>query len=203
MESKRYTELRTYMDETRALRHDFRQHIFVMSGLSRTGKTAELEAYISQLAEKAGRGYRSFCANIAVDAIASHYDSMAGTIGAEISWRLELPPVFPEKGVKESEYCAMMGNLVENALKAVASLPQEKRKVTVISSMLSEAMLGLSVSNEYSGSIAFGKNGLPVSSLEGHGTGLISVMNTVNHYGGSMSISTDNNIFSADIILYF
>ncbi|MBQ7168944.1 MAG: GHKL domain-containing protein [Synergistaceae bacterium] len=199
MESKRYSELRKYMDETRTLRHDFRQHVFVMSELSRAGKTAELDAYISQLAEEAGRGYRSFCANVAVDAIASHYDRLAENEDAEILWRLELPSVLP---VKEAEYCAMMGNLVENSLKAVKTLPQEKRKINVTSSMLSDAMLGLSVDNKYSGSIAFGENGLPSSQLDGHGTGLISVMNTVNHYGGSMNISTGDNIFSVDIILY-
>ena len=170
-----------------------------MSELSRAGKTAELDAYISQLAEEAGRGYRSFCANVAVDAIASHYDRLAENEDAEILWRLELPSVLP---VKEAEYCAMMGNLVENSLKAVKTLPQEKRKINVTSSMLSDAMLGLSVDNKYSGSIAFGENGLPSSQLDGHGTGLISVMNTVNHYGGSMNISTGDNIFSVDIILY-
>ena len=197
MESKRYEEMRSYMDFTRALRHDFRQHIFVMSELSEAGKIPELKAYLSHLAktENPGKGYRTFCANGAVDAIASHYDRLANDDGVKISWRLELPHVLP---VKDTDYCAMMGNLIENALKAVKTLPQEKRKVNVISSMLSGAMLGLSVDNEYSGSITLNKNGLP----EHHGMGLISVMNTVNHYGGSMSISTGNNIFSVDIILY-
>ncbi len=200
MEAKRYAELRAYMEATRALRHDFRQHIFVMSELSGADRITELRAYISQLAEKSGAGYKSFCANKAVDAVASHYDDAAGNIDAVISWRLELPAILP---VKEPEYCAILGNLIENALKAVKRLSQEKRKVNVISSILSDAMLGLSVSNEYSGTISFGENGLPVSGIEGHGTGLISVMNTVNHYGGTMNISTGNNIFSADIILYF
>lgn len=199
MEAKRYTELRAYMDETRALRHDFRQHISVMSELSRAGRIPELEAYISQMAEKAGRGYKSFCVNRAVDAIASHYDRIAGTAGAKISWRLDLPSTLP---VKEPEYCAMLGNLVENALNAVKTLPPEKRNITAISSMLSRNMIGLSVSNEYSGAITFGADGLPVSGRKGHGTGLISVMNTVNHYAGSMSIGTEGNIFTADIILY-
>lgn len=199
MERKRYEEMRSYMDFTRALRHDFRQHIFVMSELSESERIPELKAYISQLAENAGKGYKSFCANGAVDAIASHYDRLADEDGVKISWRLELPHTLP---VKETEYCAILGNLIENALKAVKTLSQEKRKVNVISSMLSGAMLGLSVDNEYEGTITLNRNGLPESCLEGHGMGLISVMNTVNHYGGSINISTENNIFSVDIILY-
>lgn len=199
MEAKRYGELRRYMDETRAMRHDFRQHIFVMAGLSDSDSISELKAYISQLAEKAGRGYRSFCANGAVDAVSSHYDRLAENIGAKISWRLELPHTLP---VKEPEYCAMLGNLLENALDAVKNLEPEKRRVKVISSMLSDAMMGLSVDNNFAGNVTFGKNGLPVSGREGHGTGLISVMNTVNHYGGSMNINAGDEVFSVDIILY-
>ena len=39
----------------------------------------------------------------------------------------------------------MLGNLMENALHAVCALPIDAREVTVISSMISGAMLGLSV----------------------------------------------------------
>ena len=155
MEHKRYSELRKYMDETRALRHDFRQHIFVMSELSDNERITELKAYISQLAEKASRkSPSSFCANMAVDAVASHYDRLAETEGAKISWSLEIPHTLP---MNEPEYCAILGNLIENALNAVKPLPPEERRVKVISSMLSDAMLGLSVDNNYSGSISFGK----------------------------------------------
>lgn len=198
MEGKRYKEMCSYMEFTRALRHDFRQHIVVMNELLQAGKITELEAYISQLADNAGKSYKSFCANGAVDAIASHYDRLANEEGVKISWRLGLPQVLP---VKETEYCAVLGNLVENALRAVQSLSQDKRKINVVSSMLSDSMLGLSVDNEYYGSITLNKNGLPETTREGHGMGLISVMNTVNHYGGTMSISTENNIFSVNIIL--
>ena len=199
MEHKRYSELRKYMEETRALRHDFRQHVFVMSELSESERIAELKEYISQLSEKAGNGYKSYCANGAVDAVASHYDSLANSEGAKISWRLELPHVLP---MNEPEYCAMLGNLVENALNAVKALPSEERNVNVISTMLSEVMLGLSVDNRYSGTISIGKNGLPNSQRSGHGIGLISVSNTVKHYNGSMDIKAEGNIFSVNIILY-
>ena len=85
---------------------------------------------------------------------------------------------------------------------AVRVLPAESRRVKVMSSMLSDAMLGLSVDNNFAGNITLVRNGLPVSSRENHGTGLISVMNTVNHYCGNLDISTAGNVFSVSIILY-
>ena len=94
-----------------------------------------------------------------------------------------------------------VGNLLENALNASKKLPPEKRRVNVMSSMLSDVMLGISIDNTYDGAITW-KDGLPVSSVKGHGTGLISVRNTVNHYSGHMDINAEGGIFSADVILY-
>lgn len=200
MEAKRYDELRRYMDRTKELRHDFRQHILVISTLAEGGQLGELREYISGLTDKTAQGYVNYCANLAADALASHYDYIAGTLGAKIDWRLELPASLP---MKEADYCSILGNLLENSLRAVKSLPSGKRRVRVISSMLSEYMLGLSVDNPFGGTITLGKNGLPDSARDGHGIGLVSVMNTVNRYGGTMNITAEGNIFSADIILYF
>ena len=199
MENKRYNELHNYMNETRILRHDFRQHILVIAQLLKSEKYRELDEYISQLTDKAQLGYKTFCANNTVDAVASHYASIANSQATSISWSLELPATLP---MKDSDYCAVFGNLLENALKAVKNLAPEKRRVKVISSMLSENMLGLSIDNPYEGEITLGKNGLPVSEQPGHGIGLISVANIVNRYGGSLNINAENQIFSVDIILF-
>lgn len=202
MESRRYDELRRYMEHTRTLRHDFRQHMLVISQLAESNDTEKLRSYISQMNISSGRSYISYCMNSATDALAAHYDSIARSNGTRIDFRLEIPSELP---VKEADFCAMLGNLIENALRAVKNLPEESRHIKVISMMLSSAMLGVSVSNHYDGTISFGNNGLPVSeseSDEGHGVGLISVSNTVKRYGGSMNINTEDNTFSVDIILY-
>ena len=81
-------------------------------------------------------------------------------------------------------------------------LPVTQRVIEVNASMLSECMSGLSIENNFAGNIIFAKNGLPVSKLEGHGIGLASVSNIVERYGGSMTITAENNIFSVGIILY-
>ena len=176
MEAKRYEELKEYMNATKTLRHDFRQHILVIGQLAEQGQLQELRQYLSHFTEASAKNYVHRCANTAVDAVASHYDYIARTQGTMIEWKLELPAVLP---MKEADFCAMLGNLVENALTAVKPLNSDARRVNVISSMLSKYMLGLSVDNPYFGTLAFGKNGLPVAGREGHGTGLISVQNTV------------------------
>ena len=189
IEGKRYRELRKYMDATRALRHDFRQHIRVITQLSNSGNFAELRKYLQQFSESTEKNYAAYCENISVDAIASYYASFAENQGTKIIWQLNLPSELP---LRESEYCAMLGNLLENALRAVKNLPEQDRHVKVISSLLSEYIIGLSIDNVFYGKIESVKPGI----------GLTSVMNTVKRFDGSMSIKCENNIFSVDIILY-
>ena len=199
MEAKRYEEMQSYMNYSREMRHNFRQHILVISGLTESGRLDELREYLSQLAEPLNAGYKVYCSNPAIDAVASHYDRIAREQCTAITWSLELPADIP---VKESDYCAIFGNLIENALNAVKGLPAGNRRVNVVSSMLSKFMTGISIDNPYTGTLTFGKNGLPVAEGEGHGIGLVSVMNTVNRYGGSMDITAEGGTFSVDIILY-
>ena len=199
MESKRYEELRIYMDKTRTLRHDFRQHILVITQLSNSGKFTELQNYLSQFNEVTFGSYTGFCDNIAVDAVASYYTSFAENQMTKIKWKLNLPHNLP---LKESDYCVILGNLIENSLRAVKNLSPEHRYINVISSLLSDTIIGISIDNPYCGKIKFGRNGLPKSEHEGHGIGLLSVYNTIKRYEGSMNITTENKIFSVDIVLH-
>ena len=198
IESKRYCEFKNYMNESRVMRHDFRQHLAVLSELARAGRLDEFLSYAEKLNKKTG-AYISFCANNAVDALASYYDNQARTKQTKINWRLDLKKELP---IEESEFCAVLGNLIENALNAVKELPANKRSIKVISSMLSEVMLGISVENFFVGEIKFNRDGLPVSKSENHGLGLVSVSNIVKKYNGAFKITTDGNIFCVDILLY-
>ena len=199
MESKRYEELRNYMDETSSLHHDFRQHILVIRQLSGAGKFNELQDYLAQFEDIADKNYAGYCDNAAVDAIASYYTTFAESQDTMIDWELTLPKDLP---LKESEYCVILGNLLENALRAVKNLPKEHRCVNVISSLLSDTIIGISVDNPFSGKMKFKRNGLPRSSREGHGIGLVSVLNTVKRYDGTMKVTAEKNMFSVDIVLH-
>ena len=199
MEQKRYEELRSYMDETRNLRHDFRQHLLVIDDYAKNGETEKLSDYISQFTNTLNE-YRSvIAANPALDAVAAHYDSLAKTKGCYIKWLIELPHTLP---VAEADFITVFGNLVENAIIAVEALSEDKRVIHVNAKMLSDAMLGLSVKNPYEGSIKLNKNGLPRSGKAGHGIGLSSVKAVVNRYDGSLEINTDDNMFTAGVLMY-
>lgn len=199
MEHKRYDELRSYMDASRALRHDFRQHLLVIGQYAKDGNTKGLQTYLMPMLEKAGSAPPRYCMSTVADAIAAHYARLAEQQQTRIAFKLELPKKLP---LPESDYCALLGNLLENALRAVAQLPEEDRRVEAVSLMLSDAMLGVSVSNPYTGKIRLGKNGLPHGGKARHGLGLASVASTVQRYRGTLDIRTENNVFAVDILMY-
>ena len=169
MEAKRYREMRSYMDNTRSMRHDFRQHLHVITELARSGETEKLNEYLSGVNDAAQESLDRYCANLAVD---------------------------------ESDYCGLLGSLLDNAVNAVKDLPKERRNITVASRMLSDSMLGVSVENPYEGTLKLDAAGMPVSSRDNHGIGLASVAATVHKYHGSMDIRTNDNIFAVSILLY-
>lgn len=186
------------MDATRQLRHDFRQHLHVIAGLSEAKKYDKLNDYLAEYEGRLASPHTMLCANAALDAIAGHYQRIAETQNTRISWRLDLPERLP---LDEVDLCMMLGNLLENALRAVCALPVEAREVRVVSGMIGGAMLGLSVENGYVGEIAFAPNGLPTSHKKDHGVGLASVAATVKRHNGTLSIAAKDGVFSAHILL--
>lgn len=198
IESHRYEQLRDYMERSRRQRHDFRQHIRVISGLAGSGRTEELRQYISRYEQELGDERATFCANAAVDAIAGYYDISARENGARIAWQLMLPQELP---AVQSDLCMTLGNLVENAISAVCALPQDKRTVTVICRQISPAMIGIVVENPYNGEINQHSSDIFSDKIKDAGIGLDSVRSVANKYHGKMTVETGNNIFRVNILL--
>lgn len=63
VESRRYMELRSYLEQTRHLRHDFRQHLHVISGLTEAGRLDELKSYLSQYESELSDARPTLCVN--------------------------------------------------------------------------------------------------------------------------------------------
>lgn len=198
VESRRYMELRSYLEQTRHLRHDFRQHLHVISGLTEAGRLDELKSYLSQYESELSDARPTLCVNAAVDALAGHYDYEARKQGIQIEWKLELPKLLP---LPEADLCTILGNLLENALHASQKLPPEERQVKVLARMLSPAMMGLMVENRYDGVLKKQGGVLHSTKHDGQGIGLVSVETAVHRYHGNLTVETGGNVFRANVLL--
>ena len=198
MESRRYMELRAYLEQTRHLRHDFRQHLHVIAGLTEAGQLDELKQYLHQYESELTETRSTLCANAAVDALAGHYDQEARQSGTPVEWTLELPRLL---ALPEADLCMLLGNLLENALHASQKLPPEQRQIRVLVRMLSPAMLGIVVENRYDGVLKRQGGILHSTKHDGQGIGLVSIQTVVRKYNGELNIETENNVFRANVLL--
>ena len=190
MESQRYAELRSYMEHTRVLRHDFRQHLHVICGLAEMGELTKLRDYLRRYEGELSAPRPTICANAALDAIAGHYELQARRSQVAVTWQISLPEALP---LPEEELCMMLGNLLENALRAARTLPPEQRRMSVSARMISPAMLGLIVENTY--------DARPESVRAGEGIGLTSVRTIVQKYAGEMTVEAERGVFRVNILL--
>lgn len=198
VEANRYAELRGHMEETRALRHDFRQHLHVISGLAANEKLEDLQQYLHQFQEELNDQRPILCNNAAVDAIAGHYDMRARDAGISVYWQMQLPADLP---MPETDFCMMLGNLLENALLASMDVPEKQRDLRVLCQMRTPTILGLIVENRYTGTLKRDREAFISTRHESSGTGLLSVQTIVRRYGGQLTIETENQIFSVNILL--
>lgn len=198
LESRRYAQLREYMAQTRRLRHDFRQHLHVIAGLTESGKMEELRAYLKEYESEFVDAHATFCANGALDAIAGYYAATAAQKKIPLALQLNLPEKLP---MREADLCMVLGNLLENALRASERLPEAMRRVSVICHMLSPAMMGLIVENRYDGQLSRREGKLLSTSHPGFGTGLLSVETVAKKYHGQMTVETENGVFRVNVLL--
>ncbi len=200
LEGKRQDELLAYIDDAQAMRHNFRHHMVVIDELLNAGKADEARSYADGFIESsAEKRTNLYCKNGAVDAIAAYYDSLAIAKGIESAWFLDVQRDLP---VKETDFCSVLGNLVENAINAAEKCDEGARWLKVKASALPESVITIVVQNSFAEPVMLGADGIPTTDRVGHGIGSVSVAAISNKYDGSFKASTENNVFTASVLLY-
>ena len=99
--------------------------------------------------------------------------------------------------MEKTELYSLITNALSNAIKAVENLPDDKRIVDFTLAKKNGIIL-LEIDNYFDGEIKFSSSNLPISTKtdgKNHGFGSKSISYIVNRYNGTLSYSTDNQIF--------
>ena len=99
--------------------------------------------------------------------------------------------------INSIDVVTIIGNLLDNAIRAVRELPENERSIT-IKVMFSKDRLIIQMKNPYERELEY-QNGEIITTKkdkEKHGYGLKSVERVVEKYGGYSEINTNNNIFN-------
>ncbi len=98
---------------------------------------------------------------------------------------------------------SIFGNALENAIESVSKLRPDEQRVISLNISARGKFLIVNLKNSYRGELTI-ENGLPVTSkadTQCHGFGLKSIRLLAQKYGGEMTFSTRENVFSLNILL--
>ena len=200
-QARHFEQTRAADAEMRMLRHDMKNHITVMNGLYRSGKTDELGEYLNGLSD-------SFADSLAVndtgseiaDAIISEKRAAAETSGTKLVCDGSLKGL----AINAVILCTVLSNLLDNAIEAAEQTDNER--IITLTAKRTGSFYFISISNPCRGYVDVSADMITTKpDREHHGLGLKSVRNTLEKCGGTLELSCkkagEGYVFTAEVIL--
>lgn len=119
-----------------------------------------------------------------------------------IEYDVYIEPGFDITHVQDTDYIAMFGNLIDNAIEAAGKC--EKGKVIIRMFMQNEGgFCILKISNNVCGQVVISNNKFVSTKNDGkkHGIGILSVQNMAKKYGGYLENLYDNHNFTSVLVI--
>lgn len=192
----------------REWRHDYHNHIQAMKALNVQARNINSDnPYLQQLDDYLGNLNQDLLTvdtvvktgNIMIDAILNSKVSLIKSKGIVVNAKAVVPPIL---SVSEVDLCAMIGNLLDNALEACLRQSQESEKYVRIFIGTMKGQLYLSVYNSTGNTIRKnGKTYLSSKDSPSHGFGLMRVDRIADKYGGYVNRQNEEGIFATEVML--
>lgn len=140
--------------------------------------------------------------NIVIDALLNYKNHVMKKQGIEMKTHIEVPYNFY---FNDADICMILGNCLDNSIEAVNKITDTKNKIVKVEIIYRKNSLLILISNPYTEILKKDMDGNFVTTkpdAENHGIGLNSVRKAVKKYDGLVNISTENNVFTVQILLY-
>lgn len=114
---EQYTRFMENAEQTKRAQHDLRHQLAVIGRLSNDDNAENVKEYVKKLIGTLPKAAETvYCENYAVNAVISHYIAIAEAEGISTDICLEVPE---DTGMMlTTDFCVLMGNLLENAVDA-------------------------------------------------------------------------------------
>lgn len=198
---KQAAEREEAYQQTRILRHDLKGRLVALSALLEAGQTAETQKEIKKMLKVNSLNSHGTAetGNLALDALVNYKYAAAAEESIQMLCSLEVPA---DLFVEGSDLCVILENLLDNAMEAVRTLPQEERQIGLTVQIVKDTLF-IYVENPFHGEIFIDSHGKIQSSKPGdHGIGLLSVEQTAEKYGGEAFISYADGLFRTTVMLF-
>ena len=192
---------RQQQEEVRKLRHDLQNHLIALKEFVQQSQNEAAAAYAADLEQKTVANPAGIATGIiAADAIINYKIAQANLLAIAVQTQIQLPQQL--QIISDADLCAILGNLLDNALRAAAELPADKRWLQ-LNMTYRKNVLSIQVSNPYVGSLRQKQGRLLTTKQQKaqHGIGLQSVKHIAEKYGGQLEIDSQQQLFTAAVWL--
>ncbi len=131
---------------------------------------------------------RSFSDSPIVNAAISIYLQRAKSLGIRVRQQVSMP-VHP--ATDETDLAMILSNLLENAIQATGKERAEEREISFILRQNSNQFV-LEMTNKCHTNLVLDDEGMPKTSREGHGTGMVSLRTFLKKYDGYVAFSQED-----------
>lgn len=193
MEHKLTSDMASVVENLRSLRHDMNNHMSVLQGFLSVGAYEEMETYLASLTQElsvANSFY--FPENKVLSVLLNSKISKASQLGIEFETEI----LTSKTPFSERDLCAVIGNVLENAIEASSSHP----KPYIYFTMYREGkQLHIQCDNTFVTAPVF-ENGRLLTTKEDkttHGIGTQNICSIVETYRGTATFSVDEQFHAA------
>ncbi|GFP77432.1 hypothetical protein bsdtw1_03560 [Clostridium fungisolvens] len=198
LQVQNYEEIKKAYNALNGFRHDLKNHILCMQIMLEKQQFEEVQHYFSELAmDKAMMLSTVKCGNHAADAVLSFKSALA--YSEKIPFHIQISASVDIK-MKDFELCAVLSNLLDNAMEASYNVDEPHIKVKITS--LRDCLIFL-ISNKTSENILENNPNLKTTKKdkENHGVGISVVDSIIKQYGGQLSFYMEKGYFHANVVL--
>ena len=194
-----YNEVDNMYRKMRGWRHDYRSHIQLLKVYAANGDLDAIRKYLDELETDLSTVETVIkTGNRMADAILNSKISLAQAKHIPVRADAHIPVTF---NISDLDLCVILGNLLDNAIDASLSLPEDERMIRVYMDM-KNTQLYISVTNMAAGKKQQKENGRFHSSKgDGHGFGLMRIDTVVERLGGYLKRASEDGAFTTEILL--
>jgi len=201
METHYYKEINAMYSDIRKWRHEYRNNLIALRALVERGEKSEAILYIDNINTRPiNDNYLLQTGNLVLDSVVSSKIIYAHTYGIEI----EMHAVYPENNnLEDSDLCAIVGNLFDNAIEACQSINNSNHKKFINFSLFAKGKnMTISIANNFEGVLKKeGSNYITSKDKRFHGIGIKYIDSIVDKYHGHVLREHEDNVFETHIII--